>query len=1320
MKARRELCSLLLSGLLLSVSGCALFRPPAVSNAPAGDVTAGGGRPGAGGAPADSSGLPPGAPETPGAGVAVDTAGAAVSTGSTGAESDTAAASLARAVAGTTGGSGGKGGAAPRGPASAPAAARGPAPTPAAAQGPETAPATPLRPAPAAAPDTTAPPPLFDEAAGWSLEARRMLGQEDVAGLRHILLDVTLTQAGTLITAPRGYYYPASERTALGAGVRLTDSTLTVLADSALYDRGPQRMDAYGGVTLDDRDVHLSGQTGTYDRILDRMTLRGSVHGRQGERRIRGDDLVYSRRTGLIEVTGHATIEDPGHNSTVHGRRVVYEVRTGVATVAERPVLDWSRGTNQVHIEGDRMRFLDDGNRFEVTGTVVARQGRQTATADSACFLDREAVGTFHGSPRVADPEGDLTGDSLALHFDENALRTAVMVGGATVIYVPTDPDLAGERSIVRGDSLTIFFEDDRMKELRALGSPSIDYRPSLADSASGTGRVAAQADTVRVILKDQAVDRVEVTGRASGRYLYASRARADSVDRVDYAASRITFRIPQRMIELRGEGQTDYHELTLKAEQIDFDATRETLEASPRPVLIDKTRPAEQELVGRRVRFDIATSRGTVYHGRTQYDQGYIFADSLRKVSDRIFDANDGQYTTCDLISQDMDPHFHFLSRRMKVYLGDKVVAKPVVLYIGNIPVFALPFYVFSIRKGRHSGLLMPRFEFGFNSTSGRFFENLGYYWAASDYTDYTFRTAYRENPGVLIGETTARYAKRDLLDGQLDVGHAWGLDRGLNQVTLRHNHTLGEGARLTASGEFADPEFRSLRGLGTGIGQRVDRQLRSTFGLSKSWRELGLSLNVTGSQEKAMDADRNDGVDEIVLNRSFPGITASLNTRSLGRKATGDRPGRLPWASTITYSLSFSGYRQEQQRESTTRTAARVDTTGGVTTVIPGDTTTAIVSTTNTNGRWRLGVRDTRRVLGFLNLSPSLDLTEHWVDREYSAADTVKGFRRAAVYSLAMTGGTTFYGTFFPRIGPLVALRHVLSPSVSLVYNPEFRNLTYPDANGLRRNRFPGVGATESQVLTYSLDNRFQAKVKSGDDLKRTDLLTWQLGGSYNLLAAHRGEAHPASDISSAMDIHRVKNVGLNFRSTHDPYRQLRFLTLSLQGSVGFHGNLPGGTSSPEAPARGPTPGTEATDGFDTTPSIYRGPTGGGQETGDALSWNASFGLSYSGSRDSYDRMNTQANLNSSLDVRLTKNWQMTYSSLYAFETKQFNYQRLELSRALHCWEAVFSYSATPFQNEFYFRISVKAMPEIKFERGPGLGAFDSITSLTPGGSF
>ena len=103
-----------------------------------------------------------------------------------------------------------------------------------------------------------------------------------------------------------------------------------------------------------------------------------------------------------------------------------------------------------------------------------------------------------------------------------------------------------------------------------------------------------------------------------------------------------------------------------------------------------------------------------------------------------------------------------------MKIYLDDKVVAKPIILYVGNIPALALPFYVFPIGKDRHSGFLLPQVELGITEGEGRFIRNFGYYWAPSDYWDASFWADYYEQT-QWIAHVESRYKRRYVLSGSV-----------------------------------------------------------------------------------------------------------------------------------------------------------------------------------------------------------------------------------------------------------------------------------------------------------------------------------------------------------------------------------------------------------------------------------------------------------------------------------------------------------------------------------------------------------------------
>ena len=126
---------------------------------------------------------------------------------------------------------------------------------------------------------------------------------------------------------------------------------------------------------------------------------------------------------------------------------------------------------------------------------------------------------------------------------------------------------------------------------------------------------------------------------------------------------------------------------------------------------------------------YNMETRQGKVIQGKTKADDGYYRGEEIRNQDMDIFYAEDAAYTTCELDH----PHFHFQMNKMKMINNDKVVARPIVLYIADIPIFGLPFGVFPHQKGRrHSGWIMP--SYGTDARWGGYVNGLGYYWAGSE----------------------------------------------------------------------------------------------------------------------------------------------------------------------------------------------------------------------------------------------------------------------------------------------------------------------------------------------------------------------------------------------------------------------------------------------------------------------------------------------------------------------------------------------------------------------------------------------------------
>ncbi|MBQ9597343.1 MAG: hypothetical protein IJR34_03720, partial [Bacteroidales bacterium] len=163
---------------------------------------------------------------------------------------------------------------------------------------------------------------------------------------------------------------------------------------------------------------------------------------------------------------------------------------------------------------------------------------------------------------------------------------------------------------------------------------------------------------------------------------------------------------------------------------------------------------------------------------------------------------------------------------------------------------------------------------------------------------------------------------------------------------------------------------------------------------------------------------------------------------------------------------------------------------------------------------------------------------------------------------YSGSISMNTRIYGLFnFGKYSTLQAIRHVISPSLSLSYSPDkgkafngWRTLDgYYDKNGYYHEpsdyniynispnnsvSAPGKGKTGS--LGFSIGNNFEAKVKdyrdtTGTGSKKIKLIDQlNISGSYNFLA----DSLRLSNIGITMSTSVFEKIGISANLNFDPY--------------------------------------------------------------------------------------------------------------------------------------------------------------------------------------
>lgn len=821
----------------------------------------------------------------------------------------------------------------------------------------------------------------------------------------------------------------------------------------------------------------------------------------------------------------------------------------------------------------------------------------------------------------------------------------------------------------------------------------------------------------------------------------------------IDYEAQMIDNEVNGRVTVLTGRAKVKYKTMTLEAGKITVDWNARLLVAEPLPDSLlaagraangngasDSLAKAERGLpffsdggdllTGERMEYNFATEKGRVLRGRTEFQDGKYFGIQIKRADSKTLFVSKGIYSTCD---DEENPHFHFWSRKMKVVLQENVVAKPIVLFIGKIPVLALPFGFFPTRSGRHSGLIIPRY--GASTNEGRYLRELGYYWAINDYLDAKTTVDYYENSGWFF-RGDLRYAKRYSFSGSLGGSltrksfELEGTQERRWDLTLNHNQQLGPTARLAASGSFASSN-NFYRFFTSDRQQQLRRNVISQATFSKSFGGGSNSLSLTMRDSKDLQTGS--------FNRVLPQFSLGFGQRQLfgsrepakkAPSAGGAKPEERPWYENFYYNYSVSAQNNYTKTVTTTKIITATKTSDS--------TITKMDHLSSANHNLNFSLNSPKRYFGWLYLNQGMQVNEDWFDRttDYTtdsartqiASTEKKGFAARHLFTYNISANTKIYGTFQPNLGPVHALRHVATPSLGFSYRPDFSDprwgyferVTLQGSRGdstIRRDRFGGSTPTgKTASMNMSLGNLFQMKTGTEDNPKKIDLFNLNFSTGHNFAAKELKQA----DLTSSLFANPAQNLSISLGASHSfyvfdyrlgrtinrfLYKDGRFLRLT---NVNLGASFRLQSKSRETGGTGETPPAEGqTEEEETLPAVKDrfAPQQFFSDT--AVPWQASFSLTYNYSRFDPRRPIKTAQLSvDNVEIKLTKNWRVGMSGQFDWREKRIVDQRYTIYRDLHCWEMQFFWTPTGFSKGFYFRLGIKAplLQDLKLERRGG----------------
>jgi lipopolysaccharide assembly outer membrane protein LptD (OstA) len=853
--------------------------------------------------------------------------------------------------------------------------------------------------------------------------------------------------------------------------------------------------------------------------------------------------------------------------------------------------------------------------------------------------------------------------------------------------------------------------------------SPAV---PDTTKSKPGT----ISSDTVSLMYTDTIKTGISYALRKD---TLASRGETNAVtSKVKYgSADSIRMDLQEQKVFLYGDAKIDYEDISLEADYVEINFKDNVVFATGLPDSTGKLaglpvfKQGDQSFKSREMRYNFKTKKGIITDVFTQDAQGYLHGKTVKRLSNEEINISHGSYTTCDL---EENPHYEFRYNKSKVVPNKRIVTGPAYLVVENVPTpLFIPFGWFPAKTGQRSGIVVP--TYGESTNRGFYLESGGYYWAINNYLDFQIlgdvysKGSWALKPGI-------RYRSRYHFDGSFNFSYAINI-LGVKE-TPNYSRTRDFSVRWS---HRQDPKARPLSTFSADV--NIVSQTFNKFNpvstedyLSNTFRSsIAYQTSFGGLVFLTLNASQDQNTNTHILTVTLPEINLSVNRFYPFRSK--NKVGRLKWYDNITMNYNMNARNTVTTadslffKESTLKALQN-----GIKHTVPVSSSIKLLKFFNwTNS---LNFQDRMYFQSYMqHWSPDTLITGTDTIVGYPVTDTVPGFNNVFDFSFSSGLTTKIYGIFrFGPKSPINAIRHVLTPTISFSYTPNFgspfwgyydsytdgtgKEITYSKYNGAMYGSPPGQ---QSGRLGVNLANNLEMKVRSRKDtitgVKKIVLIDNFTISFYYDFAKDSLNWSPLI-LSGRTKL--FKSLDITYRSEFDPYildstgtknlnkfewdvnkRLLRLdqtnwnitLTWSLRSTdVGKNKNKP---QVPNTPAQ-LSKGTEA-----EIEEIKRNPS---EFIDWKIPWDVSlnYSFNYTAVRRYPDyQLQRDETIVQSLglngNVSITPKWKVGFVTGWDFVNNELTYTSLSIYRDLHCWEMRFNWVPMGFRKSWNFSINAKA---------------------------
>ena len=845
-----------------------------------------------------------------------------------------------------------------------------------------------------------------------------------------------------------------------------------------------------------------------------------------------------------------------------------------------------------------------------------------------------------------------------------------------------------------------------------------------------------------------------------------------------------------KRMIYYYGGATVSYQNMKLTADYIEYDMAANTVFARGKkdPVTGEMTGLPEMTEGGQtykmdQLRYNFNTQKARITNMITKEADGILQGKKIKMMPDKSINMRDGVYTVCDL----EHPHYYLKLSMAKVITkpSQKTVFGPAYPVIADVPTpLVLPFGFVPKKPTRATGLLMP--TFGEEQARGFYMRDAGMYFVFGDYFDLSITGDYY-TLGSWAVDLNSRYKVNYKFNGTLALtysndqsGEKGSTDFAQSQnFGFRWSHSQDSkahpGTSFSASVNFSSPSNNRYNA--HSVTEAQQNQINSSISYSHNWNgKFNLSVNALHNQNSR----------DSSYSFTLPNITFSV-TRFYPFKQK-NRVGKEKFYEKISFGYSTALQNrinfkmrdlQDFVLDADGNHVTEVDANGRSYRVKDfGDSLGVKALQRLTNGMthtFQIGLPNFT-LFKYINVTPSVNYGMNWMfskgsqyleqevdsdgnpiivtDKEGNEVIAQKvvsdpgtafnGFGATHTYSGSMSMSTRIYGMFnFGKHRKVQAIRHVITPSMSLNFSPEkgtafngWRTLEpYYDKRGGyhaetwyniysisgHHNTSSPPGRGKSGTMSISIGNNLEAKVRdvrdtTGTGSKKVKLLDQlSINTSYNFLADSLRMQNIG--ISASTNLLNLFNISGNMN--FDPYaidergRKINTFNIVKTGiparltnasvSISFSRNGKGAIDGNDGRSAG---GNSDANSYER---IYYHPITGEYIPGGYVyymnpnapwSFNVSYSFNYSKSysyqattQELVENKRFTQTLNLSGNIKLTPRMSIQATSGFDLMAMRFTTTQISATYDLHCFNIAVSWVPMGQWKSYSFRIAANA---------------------------